>query len=159
MLESIIIMTLYHSIKSFHQNPINIVLTIIITYLVATSLIMALNLNCLSDDGTQYYSYLYNLTSLYSVPSAPLHLWITHTISERGFIVSWDPPRLTNDIVGYFVYLNGTMETVSSTMYRAGGLSPGSSYNITVRGFNSYGVGDSTSAVMTTLSGEWIIFC
>ncbi|QQS51640.1 MAG: C10 family peptidase [Bacteroidota bacterium] len=83
-----------------------------------------------------------------SPPNAPTPLTVGN-ISTTGFIVSW--PASTSGATGYYVYLNGTKYTTSSTSYTFSGLSSGTSYSVSVSAYNNAGESLKTSTSVITL--------
>jgi hypothetical protein len=78
-----------------------------------------------------------------------------HSITHNGYTLSWDPPALTNDLLGYEVYHNDVRQNsvpASQTSYSAIGLPAGTQFNVQVRAASGFMNGNfSTPSVVTTL--------
>ncbi len=83
-----------------------------------------------------------------SPPTPPTPLTVG-SVSTTGFIVSW--PASTSGATGYYVYLNGTKYTTSSTSYTFTGLSSGTTYSVSVSAYNNVGESSKTSTSVVTL--------
>ena len=92
------------------------------------------------------------LANVSTVPTTPTNLAVSN-ITATGATVSWSASTATAGIAGYQVWATNIAKTTTATSYSLTGLTPATSYNITVRAYDVNGVYSplATSIKITTL--------
>jgi hypothetical protein len=113
--------------------------------------------NSLETSGCTNITYPPMLVITYTIPTpAKVTGLMPCNITATSFEVTWSPSvesAIAKPATGYYVYLNGSLyKTTTSTNMSFSGLCQGTTYNIDIYPFNSYGHGDRTSISATTLS-------